>query len=320
MKNSNLARAENREKNNFSGCHLVLGDTTHAQNKEYWTIKNIVWVNVNGEDPTNEQIWSGSMHARIRKSKNHRLLILGNYWKKGIKEHISPRTGVISLWIPFLSMNFNERHDHTPLDLNRPTSSYHHERSYSAAYMNSRCVPFREKLWDDINTILSSSKNALEFRNDALGKCHGSIPRNSAKKIKDGHYGYDSHVRTYTKYDFIACAEHNLNDIGYVTEKIGNVILAGRVPIYGGYSHIASIINPKRFIAHDKLYQLNDLLHNNTKYYQMIDEPAVSKEAMIKYFSWHPAVISKYSNDELRQKIFGALTMLCNDIKAHGNP
>jgi hypothetical protein len=122
---------------------------------------------------------------------------------------------------------------------------------------------------------------------------------------------------TFSKYDFVACAEHNLNDIGYVTEKIGNAILSGSVPIYGGYSDISNIINPKRFIAHDDLEELSNLLQNDTKYYQMISEPTVSEEVMVEYFSWHPAVISKYSNDKLRRKILGALAHLCDDIKEH---
>ena len=325
VENSKLARRENFS-STFSGCHLVLGDTTNPRNKEYWMMKNVVWLSVNAEDPSNEQIWKGrkktqnpqkkTMQTRIKTSRNHRQMILGNFWKRGMKDHIKPKSGVISLWIPFLSLNFSEREQHTPLDLNKPSTLYHHhQRSYTAAYMNSLCVPFREKLWDNINIVLNSMKGT-KFRTDALGKCHGSIPRNS-KHQKDGHYSYDGHVKTYEKYDFVACAEHIRNDIGYVTEKIGNVILAGRVPIYGGYSHISRIINPKRFIAHNDLKLLQDLGHNDTKYYQMIDEPAVSREVMLEFFSWHPAVISKYSNDKLRQKIFHALKQLCDDIKAH---
>ena len=314
VKSSALIRTNSATKSVFSGCHLVLGETTNYRNRKYWGMKNVVWVNVNAEDPTNEEIWGGGMQARISKSKNHRQLILGNFWKKGVRDYFSPSSDVISFWIPFLSMNFNERQNFTPLDLNRPGSF--HNRSYSAVYMNSKCVPFREKLWDDISYMITSKKD-LDFRLDALGKCHGSIPRNGVNQLKKGHYDYDSHVMTFSKYDFVACAEHNLNDIGYVTEKIGNAILSGSVPIYGGYSDISNIINPKRFIAHDDLEELSNLLQNDTKYYQMISEPAVSEEAMVEYFSWHPAVISKYSNDKLRRKILGALAHLCDDIKEH---
>ncbi|CAL6298463.1 unnamed protein product [Bathycoccus prasinos] len=81
-----------------------------------------------------------------------------------------------------------------------------------------------------------TSKKDLDFHLDALGTYHGSIPRNEVNQLKKGHYDYDSHVMTFSKYDFVT-------------------------------------------------------------------EPAVSEEAMVEYFSWHPAVISKYSNDKLRRKI-----------------
>ena len=103
--------------------------------KKTWGMKNVVWVNVNAEDPTNEEIWGGGMQARISKSKNHRQLILGNFWKKGVRDYFSPSSDVISFWIPFLSMNFNERQNFTPLDLNCPGSF--RNRSYSAVYMLS---------------------------------------------------------------------------------------------------------------------------------------------------------------------------------------
>jgi len=312
VKNSALVRRYNAAKNAFSGCHLVLGDTTNYRNRKYWGMKNVVWMSVNAEDPTNEEIWKSGMQARMRKSKNHRQLILGNFWREGVRDYFSPSSDVVSFWIPFLSMNFNERQNHTPLDLNRRGAF--RKRSYSAVYMNSKCVPFREKLWDDISHMISS-KNSLDFRLDALGKCHGSIPRNGVNQLKRGHYDYDSQVTTFTKYDFVACAEHNLNNVGYVTEKIGNAILSGSVPIYGGYSGIANIINPKRFVTHDNLEELSHLIQNDTKYYEMISEPAVSEKTMVEHFSWHPAVISKYSNDKLRRKILGALAHLCQDIK-----
>jgi len=322
-KNSSLVQPA-KSKSRFSGCHLVLGDTTNLKNKKYWKMKNVVWLTINAEDPANELIWKGrkktqnprkkSMQARVTTSKNHRQLILGNFWKKGVKDYVKLSLGVISFWVPFLSMNFSERHEHTPLDLNSPGTIFRRKQRY-LAYMNSVCVKFREKLWDDVNEILG--KSGVDFRADALGKCHGSIPRNGSEQLRQGHYSYDGHVKVYKKYDFITCAEHNLNHIGYVTEKIGNVILAGRVPIYGGFSQISSIINPKRFIAHNKLEELNDLLLNDTKYYEMINEPAITREAMIEYFSWHPAVISKYSENKQRRKIFDALSQLCKDIKSH---
>ena len=75
MKSSALIRTNSATKSVFSGCHLVLGDTTNYRNRKYWGMKNVVWVNVNAEDPTNEEIWGGGMQARISKSKNHRQLI-----------------------------------------------------------------------------------------------------------------------------------------------------------------------------------------------------------------------------------------------------
>ena len=57
VKSSALIRTNRVTKSVFSGCHLVLGDTTNYRNRKYWGMKNVVWVDVNAEDPTNEEIW-----------------------------------------------------------------------------------------------------------------------------------------------------------------------------------------------------------------------------------------------------------------------
>lgn len=68
VENSKLARRENFS-STFSGCHLVLGDTTNPRNKKYWMVKNVVWLSVNAEDPSNEQIWKGRKKTQNPKKK-----------------------------------------------------------------------------------------------------------------------------------------------------------------------------------------------------------------------------------------------------------
>ena len=129
-------------------------------------------------------------------------------------------------------MTFNERRILRLLDLNRPGSF--HNRSYSAVYMNSKCVPFREKLWDDISYMMTSKKD-LDFRLDALGKCHGSIPRNGVNQLKKCKCSqfllFSKESRLSSKVQRFMCQLI----LSTVLEKIGNEIYKGSAcSIYGG--------------------------------------------------------------------------------------
>lgn len=133
---------------------------------------------------------------------------------------------------------------------------------------------------------------------------------------------FDHSVQRYMNFKFIITMEHTSNNgVGYITEKVIDGLLAGSVPIYGGSQHITDVINPQRLMLvnvtniRDTIHRIVTLMVEPSMYdlllHNLSQVDAVSGDQMRRFFSWHPAVWSKYG-DDLRRRIVSALLRACN--------
>jgi len=145
---------------------------------------------------------------------------------------------VPTFFLPFYSMSFMERSNHTPKDLIKPPS-YNPSfilktKSKFCSYQYRYNLPHRTALFDLLNTYKPV---------DALGKSRNKNPNFQFQ----GSNPYDSSVTRYAPYKFVICCE-NHSIPGYTTEKMVNAMLANAIPIYWGSPDVVRHFNPKSFI------------------------------------------------------------------------
>jgi len=139
------------------------------------------------------------------------------------------------------------------------------------AYVNSKCVPSREKLFDAI------------VRDDRLpeptagGKCHGAHPEVSDRNaFKRGHFL--KNYKDFKAFKYAIAAEHGITP-GYVTEKLLSVLLSGAIPVYTGSTAVFSIFNAAAFIYYPEsnpraaLDRIAALEQDHAAYLKMANEP-----------------------------------------------
>lgn len=145
---------------------------------------------------------------------------------------------VPTFFLPFYSMSFMERVNHTPKDLIKPPS-YNPSfilktKTQFCAYQYRYNLPHRTALFDLLNTYKPV---------DALGKSRNKNPNFQFQ----GSNPYDSSVSRYAPYKFVICCE-NHSIPGYTTEKMVNAMLANAIPIYWGSPDVVKHFNPKSFV------------------------------------------------------------------------
>lgn len=122
-----------------------------------------------------------------------------------------------------------------------------HERPYLVAFLSANCQWHRTKFF---NTFLRVSIAAgLDPEKDGI---HALGPCNHNHVWKPGVADYPSKSlpigEVYGKYRFVITME-NCEETGYVTEKLGNALAGGGVPIYFGDTEAASrIFNADSYI------------------------------------------------------------------------
>jgi len=301
----------------YGGLPAVPGNRSRRQR---------VWIIVNGEGPSSEDI-AGFLNMPGMLGPNDRAVILGNWWNTSLEEYAGDQ--VSSLWVPFASLSFAERRHATPMDLmNRTAESgmCHHPAGKlqlvrsGAVYQNRNCAEQREVFWDTLNDVLRSDANTSGV---AAGRCNGR--KGLGAKVRDfacsddrGGVGYDESVGRYKGYKFVVAMEHNVNEIGYVTEKIVNAFLAGAVPIYAGASQAAStVFKPEAFLqVHpgqddlDVAHKVTKLLKEPKEYGDLLPGSVLSETSLVHLFSWHPAVWPSHG-DALRRRILDAVRRQC---------
>jgi len=212
---------------------------------------------------------------------------------------------------------------YTPLDLVNRGRAIHrfHEDEHDRilAYQSSRCVPSREAAWDR----LCRGMHDLGKHCHALGSCNGlqhlgELDFNERRPRFDRARSNNT-VQMLSRYKFTAAMENTLGQEGYITEKLTNPLLAGTVPIYVGPRSAAEVFSNNSFIhltswsqVSKGVQRLNELLQDPEAYQAMVSKPAVTKESLRQFFSWHPAVW-KDVGDSLRQDIVNRTLRLCFD-------
>jgi len=281
---------------------------------------------------------------------NAKLLLLGNWWNAS-HENYSGHSA-ISLWLPWVSLSFAQRSHHTPVDLLGTRSTRAGGLRGAVYYAQRNCIRWREALWDMVVGAVNAESNATAgLMAHALGACNGlrhaaAVPRratvtrqNKTEQYTEGLHGYMFGFKM----------EHNTNDIGYVTEKLADAMLAGGVPIYAGSSQAARIFNPKAFLqAHSQPTQVGAWQHTRSRvtgdsagtnhttlrleferviaemrallrdpgsaggggYAAMLREEPLVPGALRRFFSWHPSVWP-VAGDSLRMDILCAVQRLC---------
>ena len=200
-----------------------------------------VFLVVNAEDKSGEENYA-RMNDDIE--KDDPVVILGTWFNSRTRNYRSLSRGLSSIYVPFGSINFAERHKHTPLDLaNRSTYTRLHDRAnvtcknglpaVSVAFqyglrdmhrLNLNAEAEREGYWDSLNVhlnrtlkrtgvALSSSNGILNLGcapSDALRTLFGE-PVETHKKKKNQHsYNYDQSVHRYSCFQAVVAMEHRL--------------------------------------------------------------------------------------------------------------
>ena len=188
------------------------------------------------------------------------------------KQFIHP----INIYFPYVFSSMFERKKY---DVNKQIKK---KKTKFCAYMYSQDVPYRVKLYNDINKYKKV---------DALGKsCSNKHITNTDRFIYNENETYnDLAVEKYAEYKFVLAFENGIID-GYVTEKLINPILAGSIPIYAGPSDIFEIFNKDRIIYINDFNTIDDLVKRLSQidsddklYDNIISKPILNKNSYITF-------------------------------------
>jgi hypothetical protein len=194
-------------------------------------------------------------------------------------------------------------------------------RAEDVVYSQSNCDGHeREHFWDLPNLRLRCS--ALSRTTGiATGKCNGYKKLGLHKHDFEMFSApFDFNARESTKYTFDVTMEHNVNKVGYITEKVFGPLLGGSIPIYGGASQITEMLQPGSFVNANRghrsaVKEVLGLLSSPGKLHHMQQTPALSDEAMRRFFSWHPSVWPTHG-DSLRLRILQEILNKCTDLES----
>eukprot|EP00808_Paulinella_micropora_P000731 g21054.t1 len=313
----------------LEGCPLAFGDL--------WG-KSQVLLHVNAEDqPNRDETREDGQKTLLQCQRNTpnrecHIVTLGNHWNTTLSEYFDHT--VSSLYIPFASTNFAERHTFTPLELLKPRRQTRTKCSMTALYANSGCHEWREQFWD----ILNEELRAATFDAGVAATCNGNKKLGRSCASLGTMTGcesfseicirgrYDDVITFYSHATFVIANEHGFSKIGYFTEKLLNVLLSGAIPIYGGNADVSDIVPLENFIwlpEHNvdvfksAAQRVVALLRNKTEQNAFFGRPAVHYEAFKKYFTWHPSTFANHT-DFLRQRIVAEIVKHC-DRARHDN-
>ena len=123
--------------------------------------------------------------------------------------------------------------------------------------MYSYDVPYRVEIFNEISKYKKVT---------SLGKSCNNIIDTDRNTYSDEITYNDLAVQKYSRFKFVLSLENGI-EIGYLTEKIINPILANSIPIYAGPNDIFDIINKKRIIY---VYDFDNFTELN-KYIEFVD-------------------------------------------------
>lgn len=332
----------------LAGCKVYIrGDYSDPRRRAHppvadWGEDGRVWILVNGEP-----FWGDAINATAFQwlGPNDRLLMLGNWINESVAEAASDRMS--SLWVPYASLYFADRHDRTPLDLLHPRVLAKSDASFLSsvqrsvdtehvvAYLQHHCEDARETVWDKLNQELHAKTGHF---GSALGRCNGKMQLGTQiRKLNQvdsefsalddvGEFSradktYDEAENMYKGFLFALTMENERNKVGYISEKIVNAYLSGVVPIYEGAAQIETVFNPESLLrVNHSIATVADHLANliqNPRAYERYRSPTagvVSEKSIRDFFSWHPAVWASHG-DHLRTRILEEVASHCLEMQ-----
>lgn len=218
-----------------------------------------------------------------------------------------------TFWIPWASFIFNFLETKSPLELIVPRHLVNAVESVDvvgrtdrvqprkfAAYFASNCVPYREKIYDDL--VEFAKKHNLGMVS-AFGPCCGSHPETKDTRLaRSVHDMYTKNIELQKEFRFVLALENAHKDY-YIDQKITIAFLAGAIPIYSGSKNVFDIFNKDAFLWMEPYQSIVDILSpivldtmmnsmfpfsklRNEKELIMLKAPIVTRQGMY-YFSWN---------------------------------
>jgi len=209
-----------------------------------------VFLVVNAEDKSGEE-----NYLRLKDDIENAdpVVILGTWFNAHTRNYRSLSRGLSSIYVPFGSFNFAERHKHTPMDLvNRSAYTRLRDRANATCIDGkpAASVAFqyglrdmhrlhldaeseREGYWDSLNIylnrtlrkngiVLSDSNGILNLGcapSEFLKSLFGEATVNQKKKKNQHSYNYDQSVHRYSFFQAVVAMEHRL-ELGIIKRKI----------------------------------------------------------------------------------------------------
>ena len=134
---------------------------------------------------------------------------------------------------------------------------YH--RPFLAAYMSSDCKPHREFFFAHLRSAGASAAAAAGSSPSRPGVGEVHALGTCSRTIGDLQSPDMNVYAPFHKYRFVLTFE-SVEEVGYVTEKLGTALAAGAVPVYWGDSHAASLVfNPGSFIDVKRFWRENGM-------------------------------------------------------------
>jgi len=172
-----------------------------------------------------------------------------------------------------------------------------------AAYIASYSPEHRDQMFKALKKL--DTNNLI----DSLGKSNKTV----TYELYSSHW--KDTIDIYKNYKFVLAME-NINEEGYITEKIMNVFFSGAIPIYWGTDYIKRIFNPESFIYVPDFASYNDcakyvfeLSSNPTKLLKM-----QQAEKFNKNLSANDIDYSKYYNEISPQWVLDISEYIKNNL------
>lgn len=206
--------------------------------------QNVVYIGGNGEGMANsEYAAKARLEHGFNKAKD-RLLLFG-MWAP-FQPNFTSNT-VVSIWNPCSTVT-----QVVPLALLSQYAGTEMRWDYSThrrqlAYQSRMCAPAREELWVALATALRKTLNLTSYH---LGTCTGVAPGAPTVSVGDRSNDRARSSERYARYNLALVAEHGLSELGYLSEKFWDAVIAGSIPIHFGSveSVIGDFLNRERAI------------------------------------------------------------------------
>lgn len=242
--------------------------------------------------------------------------------------HHAPETtqAKSTIWLPMASFIFAFLNSYSPLDLlnvnrNVPLPGEPFSQPYFAAYFASSCLPWREKIYNDL--VDFAARHYLG-KVTAFGACYGSHPetRNNSivRSVPDMYY---KNLQIQKQYRFVLALE-NAHLPYYIDQKITIAFLAGSIPIYSGGDSVFKLFNRDAFLFMRPTQLIDDilwpLLSNPNREIAMRKAPILASQEhnvgfdSLYVFSWHKDVDSQFYKGTNMPSIRG------HAIRGHAGP